>query len=74
MDADALDALLSQARDGFEKVSTRPEWEAFKATVMGPKGTLTAATKGLGAVAPVDKPIIGKKLNEIKKAVEGFLK
>lgn len=65
-----LDQVLIQAAEGFGKVSTRPEWEAFKATVLGPKGTLTAATKGLGAVPAADKPAMGKKLNEIKKAVE----
>lgn len=70
MDAAALDHILIEAQTGFSKVSTRPQWEAFKATVLGPKGSLTNATKSLGAVPTAEKPIIGKKLNEIKKAVE----
>jgi len=68
--SDDLDAILLQAREGFAKVSSRAEWEVFKATVMGPKGSLTAATKGLAEVPKADKPAFGKKLNEIKKAVE----
>ena len=70
MTSQELDSILFQAREGFAKVETRPDWEAFKATVMGPKGSLTAATKGLGAVSKEEKPVIGKKLNEIKKEVE----
>ena len=73
MTTDDLDAILVQAREGFAKISSRPEWESFKATVFGPKGTLTAATKGLAEVPKVDKPAVGKKLNEIKKAVEAVL-
>jgi phenylalanyl-tRNA synthetase alpha chain len=65
-----LDHILKEAQNGFARVSSRPEWEVFKATVMGPKGRLTVASKGLADVPKVEKPAIGKKLNEIKKAVE----
>ncbi len=70
MSPDEMDGILAQAKEGFAKVSTRAEWEGFKATILGPKGTLTAATKCLAEVPKADKPAFGKKLNEIKKAVE----
>lgn len=70
MSPEELDHILVEATAGFAKVSSRADWEAFKATVMGPKGTLTAATKALAEVLKVDKPAFGKKLNEVKKAVE----
>jgi len=65
-----LDAILKSAREGFSALKTKPEWEAFKATVLGPKGSLTAATKGLAELSKEEKPAMGKKLNEVKKAVE----
>ena len=65
-----LDQILESAKAGFSKVKSRAEWESFKATIMGPKGSLTAATKGLGEVPKDQKPAVGKRLNEVKKAVE----
>ncbi len=65
-----LDSILASAQTGFSAVKTRPEWEAFKATVLGPKGSFTAMSKGLAEVPKVEKPAMGKKLNEVKKAIE----
>jgi len=72
MTPEALDAILAHSREGFAKVSSRPDWEAFKATVLGPKGSLTLATKGLAEVPKELKPVMGKKLNEVKKATEAL--
>lgn len=68
--AEELEQILESAKAGFAKVQNRAEWESFKATLMGPKGSLTAATKGLAEVPKEEKPAAGKKLNEVKKAVE----
>jgi phenylalanyl-tRNA synthetase alpha chain len=70
MDTTELDGILNSAKAGFAKVASRAEWEGFKATILGPKGSLTAASKAMAALPAVDKPAFGKKLNEIKRAVE----
>lgn len=70
MSHEEFDHILEVAKEGFSKVSSRPEWEAFKATILGPKGSFTAMSKGLADVPRVDKPAVGKRLNEVKKVIE----
>jgi len=65
-----LDAILKSAQEGFASLKTKPQWEAFKATILGPNGSLTAQTKVLGSLPKEEKPAFGKALNIIKKQVE----
>ncbi len=71
MDQSQLDAILNSAREGFSKVASRAEWESFKATILGPKGTLTGASKAMAELPAVDRPAFGKALNAVKNAVQG---
>ena len=51
------------------QIASRAEFEAYKATVSGPKGSLTEVMKGMGKVPKEDKPAMGKLINEAKTAV-----
>jgi phenylalanyl-tRNA synthetase alpha chain len=65
-----LDTILDTARNTAPAVSTRAEFEAFKARFAGPNGSLTAAMKGMAAVPKDERPAAGKLLNQTKSEIE----
>ena len=65
-----LNEILETARKEVLSVTNQAEFEAFKARITGPNGSLTAAMKGIGKLPKEEKPIIGRKVNEVKKALE----
>ena len=64
-----LNAIVAGVREQAPQVTSRAEFEAYKATVSGPKGSLTDAMKGMGKVPKEEKPAMGKLINEAKTAV-----
>ncbi|HEX5102284.1 MAG TPA: phenylalanine--tRNA ligase subunit alpha, partial [Pirellulaceae bacterium] len=66
-----LDSLLADATRAFEGAGDAAALEAARIEFLGAaKGRLKGVQKGLGAVAKEDKPAAGKRLNEVKAAVE----
>ncbi len=65
-----LNTIVADVREKTPSIKTRAEFEAFKATISGPKGVLTDVMKGMGKVPKEDKPAMGKAINEAKMAVE----
>ena len=64
-----LTAIVAGVRDNAPNIQTRAEFEAFKATISGPNGTLTDMMKRMGQVPKEDKPAMGKCINQAKNAV-----
>ncbi|MDR3228330.1 MAG: phenylalanine--tRNA ligase subunit alpha [Puniceicoccales bacterium] len=62
--------ILAEATAAAPAIAARPDFEAFKARVAGPNGTLTAAMKSMAAVPKADKPAAGKLLNQTKGELE----
>lgn len=67
---EALQQILEDAAKEVEAVKTRPEFEAFKARFVGPSGALTVAMKGIGKLPAEQKPLIGRRVNEVKRELE----
>ena len=65
-----LQSLVQQAEAGQDSVSTWPELADFKAGFVGPNGSLTAASKGIAKLPNEEKPVFGKKINEVKQRLE----
>ena len=66
-----LDSLLTDATRAFDAAADAAALEAARIEFLGAaKGRLKNVQKGLGAVAKEDKPAAGKRLNEVKAAVE----
>ena len=65
-----LNTIVADVREKVPAIKTRAEFEAYKATISGPKGVLTDVMKGMGKVPREDKPAMGKAINEAKMAVE----
>ena len=67
-----LQEILNEAKANAPALKTRPEFEAFKASYVGPKGKLTAQMKLLGKAAPEERPVLGKLINRTKQEIEGI--
>jgi len=66
-----LDSLLADASRAFASAADATALEAARIEFLGAaKGRLKNVQKGLGSVAKEDKPAAGKRLNEVKAAVE----
>jgi phenylalanyl-tRNA synthetase alpha chain len=65
-----LQELIAQARHEAAAVETRPAFEAFKASLVGPNGRLTALMKSLGKLPKEERPAAGRLINEAKGSVQ----
>lgn len=67
-----LQDLIARARSEAAAVRTRPAFEAFKASLVGPHGALTATMKTLGTLPKEERPAVGKLINETKLALQAI--
>ena len=67
-----LAAIVAEVEGVVPALDKRAAFEAFKATISGPNGKLTAAMKGMKDVPKEDKPAMGKLLNETKQQIEAL--
>jgi phenylalanyl-tRNA synthetase alpha chain len=65
-----LNTIISRARNDAPSIETRGAYEAFKAIFMGPQGSFTQARKLIANLSKEEKPVFGKKINELKGALE----
>lgn len=65
-----LEAIKNQAMEKLARVSDLRELEDLKVAYLGKKGELTAILKGMGALSPEERPIIGQLANEVRIALE----
>jgi phenylalanyl-tRNA synthetase alpha chain len=66
-----LDELAAAASRAFGAATTSDALEAARIDFLGAKsGRIKSTQKGLGAVAGADKPVAGKRFNEVKTAIE----
>ena len=68
-----LDALLDEARERVGAASDLAALEAARVSLLGRKGTLTAALKSLGGLSAEEKPAAGQALNRVKGEVQSLL-
>ena len=68
-----LQELIARARTEAAALKTRPAFEAYKASLVGPNGSLTGMMKTLGQLPKEERPAAGKLINEAKVAVQAIL-
>ena len=66
----ALDELESTGLDELGAVADADSLEQWRVRYLGTKGRLKAILPRMKTVAPGDKPAVGKRLNEVKRALE----
>ena len=68
---ESLDQLAEQAQTAFSEASTVEALEAMRVEFLGAKaGQLRKTQQGLGKVDKADKPVAGKRFNQVKQLVE----
>lgn len=70
---DDLKAIEEQALLGLEHAGSLEALEQIRIAVTGKKGSLTAAMKMMGRLAPEERPVVGKRANEVRAAIEAAL-
>ncbi|MGC9977096.1 MAG: phenylalanine--tRNA ligase subunit alpha, partial [Syntrophales bacterium] len=61
-----LEGLQRQAESELKRSETEEELLAVKTKYLGRKGILTKLLRGLGNIAPEERPLVGNRCNEIK--------
>ncbi len=68
-----LEALRAEARAQLESCNTAAELEALRVRYLGKKGELTALLRGMGALAPEERPKMGALVNEARAEIEAAM-
>jgi phenylalanyl-tRNA synthetase alpha chain len=69
----ALSSLIEKAQSDLGRLTSRPEFEAAKARLVGPNGELTALMKQMGSVPKEQRPALGRLINEAKGRLQALL-
>ncbi len=67
---DKLEALLSQAVKELSGISTEEALHEVRVRFLGRKGDLTALMKGIGALLPEERPLMGQVVNEVRDKLD----
>ncbi|MBW6495203.1 MAG: phenylalanine--tRNA ligase subunit alpha [Burkholderiaceae bacterium] len=73
MDTAAIEALIGQARETVAAAADAAALANAKARYLGRDGELTRRMKELAKVAPAERAAQGKRLNEVKQAIEALV-
>ena len=68
-----LQALVAEAQEALEKVEALADLDALRVRFLGKKGAFTELMKGLGKMAPEERPKAGQIINEAKQTVQGLI-
>ena len=74
MQENDIDAALAAALEAVEATSSGDELEQTRIRLLGRQGQITLLLKELKSVPSESRPLIGRKLNEAKKAVAATIK
>lgn len=65
-----LEQLKSVALSELASVGTEESLQALRVRFLGKKGELTAVMKGIGALSPEERPLIGMVVNSVRDSLE----
>jgi len=68
-----LEQLQIEAQSALDAAQSTPATEAWYAEYLGRKGKMTAILRGLGQLSREERPLVGKRANEIKEALDSAL-
>ncbi|WP_224982439.1 phenylalanine--tRNA ligase subunit alpha [Geomonas agri] len=68
-----LEALLQEALAELSQASTEEGLQELRVKYLGKKGAITGVMKGLGALTPEERPLVGQVVNTVKAKLEETL-
>lgn len=70
---DELEELEQRAREMIEGAETAEKLEAARVALMGRKGEITGLMRMMGKITPEERPVLGKRANEMRRMAETLL-
>ncbi len=70
---DEHEDLEQRAREMIEGAETTEKLEAARVALMGRKGEITGLMRMMGKIEPVERPVLGKRANEMRRMAETLL-
>lgn len=67
---DQLQAIANEALEKLENVQDMKSLEEIRVLFLGRKGKLTGILKGMGALSPEERPVVGQMVNDVRKQLE----
>ncbi|MGE5614659.1 MAG: phenylalanine--tRNA ligase subunit alpha [Bacillota bacterium] len=68
-----LNSIRLEAEKKLKEAKTSADLENLRLQYLGKKGELTAVLRGMGALAPEERPVIGQIANDVRKFIENML-
>lgn len=70
---DQIEQIKLNAKEEIEKVSALKDLADLKVKYLGKKGELTSVLRGMGALSPEERPVIGSLVNVVRDELEGVI-
>ncbi len=70
---DTLRELTQRVESELKATDTSAALDALRVKVLGKKGELTALLKGMGQLAPEERPVVGAQINEVREHLTGLM-
>ena len=67
-----IEAILSQAQGVLDNVGVMADLDALKVQILGKKGSLTQLLRGMGQIAPEERPQAGQQINAAREQLENL--
>ena len=67
---DDLDALQARAQEMIAAATDAKKLEEARVALLGRKGEITQIMHMMGKVAPEERPVLGKRANELRRMAE----
>ena len=64
---DTLREIRERVESELAGITASAELDALRVKVLGKKGELTALLKGMGQLAPEERPVVGAQINEVRQ-------
>ncbi|MBF6604325.1 MAG: phenylalanine--tRNA ligase subunit alpha [Chloroflexi bacterium] len=68
-----LERLRARAADASRAAEDLAAIEALDVELLGKKGELTSVLRGIGSLAPADRPLVGAIANDVRTAIEATI-
>jgi phenylalanyl-tRNA synthetase alpha chain len=68
-----LTALQQEALDALNRAEGLQQLNELRVKYLGKKGRLTEILRGMGRLAPEERPVIGQIANDVREAIEGLI-
>lgn len=68
-----LEKLLSEAKEAIVQADGISALDAVRVKYLGKKGELTAILRGMGALSPEERPVMGALVNKAREEIDALL-